>query len=529
MNIRPQTRPSFDAPVKSSDRRAALQRLGEHVLRLRGAFDGLERGGRTRSSPGAIAASAESQIALDLLQQATPATLTSTDGFVGPPDFQSDEEWSGSSSASITVGGTYDGSLGTDTLTFEAQNGGIVGLSSIQIDVLDGSGTKVDSVSLGFGDAGDEMELDSGLTVAFSGFSISNGDTFTVDVQDSTTVDADAALDDGALSDDVSAGEFTVNGATVAIGSGDSLNDVLASIEASAAGVSAAFDAATSTLTLTQNTGGAEATVEVSGDSTGFLAAVNLDDAVAVAGEDGADTTIDDASELDGIVSGSFSINGTSLSVDTSADSLDDVIERINDADLGVTASFDSSTGLVRLTGGTFTLDDGDSNLFSALGIDNGEYAQTEGQGTTRFRDRGAVRRALGELARSLNAYFAEDPGSSSSAQTLASSGRSKVETALRGALSNVVDDSTRTNIGTSFGFDFDFGADGDLLKIDEAELDRALKRSPKDLVAFLHGGSTSEVGLLDRLKTALDSAGHSLLGALGPEDGVGLSIDLRG
>ena len=78
-------------------------------------------------------------------------------------------------------------------------------------------------------------------------------------------------------------------------------------------------------------------------------------------------------------------------------------------------------------------------------------------------------------------------------------------------------------------GFDFDFGADGDLLKIDEAELDRALKRSPKDLVAFLHGGSTSEFGLLDRLKTALDSAGHSLLGALGPEDGVGLSIDLKG
>ncbi|WP_027389942.1 flagellar filament capping protein FliD [Chrysiogenes arsenatis] len=158
-------------------------------------------------------------------------------------------------------------------------------------------------------------------------------------------------------------GFFTVNGVKIELLKDPDPNDpsddpnptvqeLLAAINGSGAGVTASYDATNGRFLLTSNTPGASSvTVGDSTDTSNFLTMAGL---TAVSG---AQTTAGSSpSAVDptvtglGFGKGIFTINGVSIYVDNKYDSINDVIRKINNSGAGVTASFDVNSNKLHLS-----------------------------------------------------------------------------------------------------------------------------------------------------------------------------------
>ena len=90
------------------------------------------------------------------------------------------------------------------------------------------------------------------------------------------------------------------------------------------------------------------------------------------------------------VVSGDFTINGTTFNFDFSVSSLDDALAAINSSGIGVTASYDALTDKVTLANTNpsdtsiinFGAEDDTSNFLTLIGVD-GAYQYTNGSGST--------------------------------------------------------------------------------------------------------------------------------------------------
>ncbi len=159
-------------------------------------------------------------------------------------------------------------------------------------------------------------------------------------------------LSDAAFAAPVTAGDFTVNGKTVTIATSDTLQSVFDKISTATSGaVTASYDAGADKITLSSssaivlgsatdnsnflqaaklaNNGGIQI---VSSDSLGAIKTSGLLSAANFA------TAITDG----GSGAGVFKINGVEISFNASADSVTDVLNRINDSSAGVTAAYDA-------------------------------------------------------------------------------------------------------------------------------------------------------------------------------------------
>jgi len=149
-------------------------------------------------------------------------------------------------------------------------------------------------------------------------------------------------------------GTFTINGKTITIAdyTKETVNDILAKINASGAGVTASYDAVNDRFTLTANTPGAGQNIVVGSgtDTSNFL---------TIAGFNGAEATFTagtNAGAVDpgkAMISGGFSliptsgvitINDVPIYINASTDSLNDVIEKINTSAAGVVAAYNAAS-----------------------------------------------------------------------------------------------------------------------------------------------------------------------------------------
>jgi len=243
------------------------------------------------SPAGAVSASS-----LNLDMTATATTMQSTEEVNTTPTSFSTHgpEWTGSSTAQASLSGEYDGSNGSDNLTFTVAKGGSHGTDKLMLTVHDSENIKIDNININKNDAIDrQYTLSNGLV-----FSLGEGDllvdsSFTVDVFDSvgTAVNPDNPFN-GSRSDDpnleeglsISDGSFEINGTTIDINASDSINTVLDRITQSDAYVIATFDAATEKVLLTQKTPGGGQDIVLENDTSGFLTAVKLEGALPTPG-----------------------------------------------------------------------------------------------------------------------------------------------------------------------------------------------------------------------------------------------------
>jgi flagellar hook-associated protein 2 len=239
-------------------------------------------------------------------------------------------------------------------------------------------------------------------------------------------IDINAALDNSGIAETIQAGAFTINGQTFSVDpASDSLQDIIGAINANtAAGVTASYDAGTDKLVL-ENTAAGDGSIINLGttdDDSNLLRALNLTSATQSTNANGAteltSTTHlgavspgDDLTAVNfaggAVTAGTFSINGISISIDPAADSLSDVISRINNSDAGVSASYDSATDTIRVISGTLgsrTINFGatgdTSNFLAVANLDSavqtaGEDAQFTVNGIAYTRNTNEVSNAV--------------------------------------------------------------------------------------------------------------------------------------
>ncbi len=180
-----------------------------------------------------------------------------------------------------------------------------------------------------------------------------------------------AALDSSGISTTVTSGQFTINGAAFNIdATTQSLDTIISSINSSGAGVTATYDALTDTLSLANTTPGDTSIINLgaSGDTSNFLAALSLTNATQSTNGSGSTELVSTSSlgtirtndilntvSFSGgaVTAGSFAINGISITIDPTTDTLDNIIARINSSDAGVTANFDSASDTIRVVSDT--------------------------------------------------------------------------------------------------------------------------------------------------------------------------------
>ena len=185
----------------------------------------------------------------------------------------------------------------------------------------------------------------------------------------------------------VTAGTFTVNGAQVTIASTDSLQQVFDKIATATNNtVTASYSPATDEITLTSSQ---EIVLGSATDTSNFLqvaqlfnnasnsitSASALGHAQLTASMSGAqlDTPVTDG----GSGQGQFIINGVTINYNASADSIKNVLDRINSSNAGVTATYDTLNNRFVLTNNVsgdigIALQDVTGNFLAATGLSGG-------------------------------------------------------------------------------------------------------------------------------------------------------------
>jgi flagellar hook-associated protein 2 len=177
----------------------------------------------------------------------------------------------------------------------------------------------------------------------------------------STTNDVSGViLSDAGFSTAATAGTFTVNGQQITIETTDSLQDVFTAIETATGGnVTASYDSTTDRITLSS---AGEIVLGSATDTSNFLRLTKLYnngtgtvtssgslggvDRTATLASGNFATAIDDG----GAGTGSFLVNGVEITFSSTADSLTNVIDRINNSDAGVIATYDQVNDRLVLT-----------------------------------------------------------------------------------------------------------------------------------------------------------------------------------
>lgn len=181
----------------------------------------------------------------------------------------------------------------------------------------------------------------------------------------------------------ITTGYFHVNGNMVTIDStSDSLQDIFDAIStATSSAVTGSYDDANDTITLTSTS---DITLGSGGDTSNFLAATKLftqDPITTTISSNSALGTVKLSSALSSAnlatspsSSGSFSVNGVSISYDSSTDTAYDIMNAINTSDAEARLTYDSVNDQFTLTNNQegavdVVISDDSENLLAALGL----------------------------------------------------------------------------------------------------------------------------------------------------------------
>lgn len=420
--------------------------------------------------------------------------------------------WSGLSLGQPTIGGTYDGSQGDDTLTAEVTQANGAGAGNRRVEVRDSAGNLIEEVRIQQNDPpGEVYDLPNGLTLSFGPGPTFQGDTFTFDVDDgeALAVDPDAAFDGGGTplnfggGQEVVAGSFDVNGVTIAVAADDTINSVIAAINASPAGVTAAFDVGTGTVVLTHDTVGSAGDIQVDQDDSGFLAAMNLEAAVLEPGADDqlAGAVLRDVPAFSTISNGDIGIGPTLVRVRRSSDTLADVLARIEAEAPGVSAGYVLSTDRVTLDAATvLDLDEGTTGFFTALHITPGPYfgptiGVSRGAKGIAISDRREINGTLRRIAGDLNDLLAL----SDVAPTFVAG--------FRDAIVGVFEQAEADHDLSAIGLRLQISGSRPQIRygdIGARRLERSLRDEPADALRALFGDEGSDAGVLAELESAV-------------------------
>jgi flagellar hook-associated protein 2 len=222
-----------------------------------------------------------------------------------------------------------------------------------------------------------------------------NGASYVSQVLDPDGNPSDITLGAAGFSTPVTAGTFTVNGAQVTVATTDSLQDVFNAISTATKGVvQAQYNASTDKITLTSNnsqpiTLGSTAdtsnflqvstlynsnggTTNNTGTITSTLSLGHVNTSATLAHAD-----LKTAVTGDSNGNGQFTINGVTFNYNTGTDSIQDILNNINESAAGVSAAYDSINNRFILSNNStgdvgISMSDNTGNFLAATGLSGG-------------------------------------------------------------------------------------------------------------------------------------------------------------
>ncbi len=534
-------RPLTTDSSSTSTRKAALARVGvrDFMTKLVDAGEALKHfqatfGETTTGRVRTTAARVLGDTRIDLDTTSTRATLTSSEEISTRTTDIDDRTptWGKSlSTAQMTIHGTFTGSRDVRfEVHADATNPFTVGQRSAYALALYKDGALDSNVTVASGyTANDRIAIGDGLEISFSEGDILARDRLAFDAQTGLDLTAQAALafdgskGDPYLDSTVSAGSFELNGETIAVLDTDSVDSVLAAVNASAAGVTAAHDSISDEVSLAST----EGSIVLGRDTSGFLAAMKLDTATEVRTQGGAlGQAIEDVSALSGISSGSFVLNGVSFSIDVSTDSLQDIFDVVGSSSANATMAYSAHTDRITLRATeadeSLTLATDSTGLFSSFGIEAGTFQPRSSRGL-----RGRTIDDIVEQVHNIKERVNRMAGTVTNEGLMGDDAMTARNT-IRTAIQTNLDRSSTTTIQSGIGLDFhvttdsarpflQFGSAG------ETTLERVLKVQPGRAIELLFG-TPSETGLIDAMLAGLDEAQNALIARYGS---VGILLDI--
>jgi len=160
--------------------------------------------------------------------------------------------------------------------------------------------------------------------------------------------------DNSGLDTALTSGTFTINGVQITIDNPatQTLDEIMGLVNSSGAGVLMEYDAVHDRFTIHRPDAGNTSPITLGGpgDTSNFVIGLGLETmggavrfAGTTAGTLNAESSLAYAGLTLPVVSGTFTINGVKITANVGADSLNDIIQRINDSAAGVIASYDTS------------------------------------------------------------------------------------------------------------------------------------------------------------------------------------------
>ncbi|HEX4120961.1 MAG TPA: flagellar filament capping protein FliD [Verrucomicrobiae bacterium] len=216
---------------------------------------------------------------------------------------------------------------------------------------------------------------------------VQEGTTVTAQPLSTTSDVSNVTLSTADFSEPITNGSFTVDGKIITVATSDTLAAVCTQINTATGGaVTASYNPATDELTLSSST---PISLGSSADTSNFLQATQLytngGDTVTSLGPLSAISLTAPASQSNlstpitdgGGGQGAFEINGVTINYDSSTDSIDSVLQSINNSAAGVTASYDGANHRFVLTNSStgnlgVTMQDVTGNFLAATGISSG-------------------------------------------------------------------------------------------------------------------------------------------------------------
>jgi len=384
-------------------------------------------------------------------------------------------------------------------------------------------------------------------------------------------INTSAALNSSGLAEDVSAGNFSINGVVFTVDpTTNSLDSILSAINSSSAGVTATYNATTDKVTIANTAAGDTSVINFTyagaedDDVTNFLNTLGVTTSTQYTNGSGSTETVgtrnlgaiapsDTLNTVNfaggAVTSGSFRINGVSITVDATTDSVSDVIQRINDSGAGVTASYDSTTDGIQVVSNTLgsrtiNFQSGTSNFLSVTNLT--AATQTAGQdaqftingGAVQTRNSNEISDAIGGVTLNLqskgestvtvsldnsaivesvqgfvddfNAAISEIRGLSGNDGTLSGDNTiQSISSFLQSTIFNSVSGlsgkySSLLDIGISTGDSFDSSATPQL-KLNTDKFEAALRDGRVNLSSVF--SNSDKTGIMDQLFSYLDEA----------------------
>ena len=471
-------------------------------------------------------ARSSSALGLDLTH--TAAALNSTEEInASPMSFTPfGPDWNDGSTALITLGGEYQGDEGSDVLTFEVRRDGTHGVDNLRIRVEDSQGNRLTNLNIRANhDEDRQYDIGNGIFLTLGPGDLVDRDTATIQVFDNVGEVVNPGNPLGGIRNSnpnlqfgttpIVDGAFQLNGESINVSTADTINDIISRINQSAAGVTASVNTGSERIDFVQNTLGSAPAIDLQNDTSNLLDALKLSGALVTPGIDPEnEKTLDSVAALSSVQSGDIIINGNLISIDPASDSLDSVLDSINNSGANVVASFDPVSQQVLIeaqdAASELTIDSNGTGFFAALNIVEGRVdPEAVSRGLTRARSY-AIADAAAAVFSELSTLFRDSTFAGRDVN--ASQFRGPLESALRATLG---DELTTSLFGLVFDGSSGARRRGDFASIDRQSLTQNLQLRG-DAVKDVLTNSDGTAGLVPDLLRATQQALSGVNQALG-------------